>query len=305
MKKYGKLLITILLAFGVSALVIMVKNNFSNHLPNTDMGVVSVISRGRTSVLFMGSSAYRKGIDMYLVDGAIPGEAFMLTYNGNQPFNMAIELEEIIKGGAQIDTLVADFNPSMVDRGADLSDKRLLWDISMEGKNKLWEELKKEANLFTWYDFWVSSNMDYAFTYPVAKRMISQRYYLGGSASLDNTEGLTEDELLALPIKEEKGIHDLQMSSIDSIIDLCRDNNINLIFLECPRFYTMEDNENYKEKSDELKEHIKDKGIDVIRAADLDFDNTNPEYYSDLTHMSKKGSEVLTKMIIENVLGKK
>lgn len=303
MKEYKKLIITILISVIAVVSIIMLKNMVSYKLPNESMGVRSVISRGHVDTLFVGSSAYRKGINMYMVEEMLPGESFMLTYNGNQPFNMAIELRELIAGGADIDTLVVDFNPSMADRGADLSDKRLLWDISMDGKKNLWKELAKreDAGIFTWFDYWVSSNMDYAVTYMVAKPMISQRYYLGGSSSLDESEGKTASELEELEIIENPGINELQMRSVDEIIALCHDNNINLIFLECPRYITMADNENYKAKSDELRLHIEEQDVCVITGAYMGFDNKNPEYYADLTHMSGDGGRVLTEMII-NVL---
>ena len=300
MKQYGKLLTTALVAAALIIGVISLKNYCSYRLPNEDMGVRSVVARGHIDTLFVGSSAYRKGINMYRVSEELPGESFMLTYNGNQPFNVAIELKEIIDSGADVDLIVADFNPSMVDRGADLSDKRLLWDISMEGKRKLWSELKNRegADLFTWFDYWVSSNMDYMATYPIAKPMISKRYYLGGSADTEESAGKTAEELASLEIVENPGINDLQRSSIDEIIKLCSDNDIKLIFLECPRYVLMADNENYRAKSDELAAYIEEKGIEVLRDVNLGFDNTNPEYYADLTHMSGEGSRVLTDIII-------
>lgn len=301
MKELRKIITTALIALLVFTGIIILKNSCSYLLPNESMGVRSVIAQNHIDTLFVGSSAYRKGIDMHMIEEKLPGNSFMLTYNGNQPFNVAIELEEIVNAGTDINRIVVDFNPSMVDRGADLSDKRLLWDISMSGKRKLWSELRQreDASLFTWYDFWISSNIDYMFTYPVAKPMISARYYLGGGASSEVSKGLTESELEALEIIENPGIDKLQMDSIDRIIDICDQNGIELIFLESPRYITMSENENYMAKSRELKAHIEEKGISVITESELKFDNTNPEYYADLTHMSGEGAKTLTGKIIE------
>lgn len=303
MKDYKKLIITIILTVAAASGIVMLKNYGSCRLGNDSMGVRSVISRGHIDTLFVGSSAYRKGINMYMVEEKLSGDSFMLTYNGNQPFNMAIELKEMIVGGADIDRLVVDFNPSMADRGADLSDKRLLWDISMDGKKALWAELAKreDTDLFTWFDYWVSSNMDYAATYIIAKPMISQRYYLGGSSAMDESEGKTAQELNELEIIENPGIDRLQMDSIDEIIKLCRDNDIKLTFLECPRYITMAENENYRAKSQELQKHIEEQNVSVITGTYMGFDNEDPEYYADLTHMSGQGGRILTEMII-NVL---
>jgi len=301
MKEVRKIITTALIGLVIFTGVVYAKNAWSYKLPNDAMGVRSVIAKGHVDTLFMGSSAYRKGIDMYMIEEKLPGQSFMLTYNGNQPFNMAVELKEIIDGGCDIDTLVVDFNPSMVDRGADLSDKRLLWDITMDGKNRLWSELgqREDASLFTRYDFWVSSNIDYMFTYPVAKPMISKRYYLGGGALSEATAGLSKEKLDALEIIENPGINELQQRSVDEIIELCSANGIKLIFFESPRYVTMAEHENYKAKSDELKAHIEGLGVKVVTGKDIGFDNTNPEYYADLTHMSGEGSRVLTQNIID------
>ena len=303
MKELKKIITTALVALVFFAAVIYAKNAWSYKLSNDSMGVRSVVAQKHIDTLFIGSSAYRKGIDMYMIEKELPGKNFMLTYNGNQPFNMAIELQEILASGCTIDRLILDFNPSMVDRGADLSDKRLLWDISMDGKRKLWSELKKRegAGLFTWYDYWVSSNVDYMVTYPVAKPMISARYYLGGSASTEMSAGLSKEELEKLEIIENPGIDELQYESINAIIDLCQSKQIELIFLECPRYITMAEDINYAEKSKALKELIESKGVSVITGKELNFDNTNNLYYADLTHMSGDGSTVLTEKIIETL----
>ena len=172
-----KLLTTILAVIIIFLGVILAKNMYSYKLPNDKMGIRSVVARGDIDTLFIGSSGYRKGIDMEKLVSALDGDTFMLTYNGNEPFNVLIELEEIMKAQVRIGTLVIDFNPSMADRGADLSDKRLLWDVGMESKIKLWRELNKEpdTDLFSFYDYWVLSNNDYMATYPVSYPLIASR----------------------------------------------------------------------------------------------------------------------------------
>ena len=304
MKNYKKLITTIIIALIAAAGVVLIKNFFTCRLTNEAMGISSVTCRGHVGTLFVGSSAYRKGIDMYsLSENKDFKDCFMLTYNGNQPFNMQIELEEILKSDVTIDRIVVDFNPSMMDRGADLSDKRLLWDIGIKAKRKLYSELKKreDAGLFLFYDYWVSSNMDYLATYPIAKPLISARYYLGGSAAIEQSEGLSREELDALEVIENPGLNDLQLDAIDAIIDMCNVNGIELIFLESPRYITMAADDNYRAKSDALKEHIAARNIRVITAGNLDFDNTNPVYYADLTHMSQEGSKVLTEAIAKAI----
>ncbi len=298
--KYGKVILTILIAFSIFFCIVILKNYCSYLLPNEAMGVRSVVAQKNIDTLFLGSSAYRKGIDTYMLEQELSGDSYVLTYNGNQPLNMALELKEIFESGSKIDCLVADFNPSMMDRGADLSDKRLLWDISMQSKMTLWKELakKEDTNFFTMYDYFVLSNNDYLITYPISYPLIASRYYRGGSTKSDETVGKTEEELCALDVIENPGIDELQLRAVEELITMCKANNVDLIFMESPRYETMAENENYRNKAAELRNYLEKQNIKCVQTADLQFDNTNPAYYSDLTHMSGEGKRVFTKAVI-------
>lgn len=296
-----KTIITLVISFILFLGIVVSKNLWTSKIPNEDMGIQSVISRKSMDYLFIGSSSFRKGVNMKTLENELDGSVFMLTYNGNQPMNVMIELEEIIKAGTDIKTVIYEIEPGMIDRGADLSDKRLLFDIDMDSKIRIWNYLKErdDADFFMFFDYWVSSNMDYLITYPIAHKIISQRYYLGGNDGEDVSPGKTADELEKLPIKEDPGIDKLQQESLVNIIDMCNDNGIRLIFLEPPKYITMYSDENFAGKLNALTELLTDKGAIYYLADDLGFDNTNPEYYSDLSHMSAEGMKELTADILK------
>ena len=48
-----------------------------------------------------------------------------------------------------------------------------------------------------------------------------------------------------------------------------------------------------------LVDFLKEEGALVIMGEDMGFDNTNPDYYSDLSHMSGEGMNVFTDKVIE------
>lgn len=297
----AKTVLTIAAAFLVTALVMLAKNGLSCKLTGTSVGVPMIARQGEIDTLFIGASSFRKGINMKTFQEKYPGETYMLTYNGNQPMNMDVELTELLEANTKIKTLVVEFDPGMIDAHADLSDKRLLWDIGLKSKLYIWNLLSKreDVDFFMMYDYWVSSNIDYMFTYPVAKPMISKRYYRGGNTGDDDVKGLSLEELEAMPIKEAPGFSDLQKASLDNIIDNCAAGNIRLIVLESPNYEKMYTDSNYAEKSALLKDYFTSKGIDVITKDELNFDYTNPSYYSDLSHMSSEGMNVYTDEIIE------
>ena len=296
-----KTIITIITAFILFLAVVMVKNAYSYKIPNNEMGIQAVIAMKDVDYLFLGSSSFRKGVNMSGLEKELDGTSFMLTYNGNQPMNAMIELQEIIKSNTKVHTLVYEIEPGMIDRGADLSDKRLLWDIDLDSKVQIWKYLqeREDANFFMFYDYWVSSNMDYLITYPIAHKVISKRYYKGGNDGLDVSLAKTEEELMNLPIKEDPGIDELQLNSIVNIINMCKDNGIELIFLEPPKYKAMDFDENFTSKHAEMVKLLDDNNATYYLGEDLGFDNTKAEYYSDLSHMSKEGMEELTNDIIK------
>lgn len=300
-KTVVKTIVTIILAFLGVLLIVFLKNAYSRNIPGAKVGVAAIAKEKNIDTLFVGASSFRKGINMHTIEEKLPGNSFMLTYNGNQPMNMDIEISELIEAETKINTLVVEFDPGMIDAHADLSDKRLLWDIGLESKIKIWSLLseREDADFFMMFDYWVSSNIDYMFTYPVANPVISKRYYRGGNTGEDEVSGLSRDELYALPVKEEAGFSDLQRNSLLHIISLCKDNGIRLIFLESPNYIKMYEDKNYAEKSEMLRQFAIDNGILVITKEDLNFDYANAAYYSDLSHMSTEGMNVYTEEIIE------
>ena len=296
-----KTILTITIAFIIVLSVVMLKNCCSYMIPNDSFGIRYIISEKQADYLFIGSSSFRKGIDMRVLEKELGESTYMVTYNGNQPMNVLVELKQMLEAGTEIGTLVYELEPGMVDRGADLSDKRLLFDIDMKSKKEIWSYLseREDADFFMFFDYYVSSNMDYLLTYPISYPMIAKRYYKGGNNGEDLSPAKTKDELMALPIKEDPGIDALQRESLVNIIDLCDDNGIELIFLEPPKYIAMYSDKNFSEKFDELIDLLRENNAEVVLADDLHFDNTNPDYYADLSHMSGDGMTEFTNRVIE------
>ena len=295
-----KTIITITTAFLIVLAVVMLKNCCSYMIPNNAFGIRYIIGEGKADYLFVGSSSFRKGIDMMALEKELGENTYALTYNGNQPMNVYVELKQMLEAGTELGTLIYELEPGMVDRGADLSDKRLLWDIDMKSKHEIWQYLKDrdDADFFMFYDYYVSSNMDYLITYPISYPMIAKRYYKGGNNGDDLSPAKTKEELDKLPIKEDPGINELQKESLTNIIKMCDDNGIRLIFLEPPKYIRMYSDKNFSDKINELVAFLKDEGAEVIMGEDLGFDNTNPDYYADLSHMSGDGMAEFTKDVI-------
>lgn len=298
-----KTILTITIAFLIVLSVVILKNCFTYMIPNNAFGIQYIAKQGEVDYLFMGSSSFRKGIDMHMLEDELSESTYAVTYNGNQPMNVYVELKQLIEAGTKIGTICYELEPGMVDRGADLSDKRLLFDIDMKSKIEIWRYLSKreDADFFMFYDYFVSSNMDYLITYPLSYPLIAKRYYKGGNNGDDLSPAKTKEELDALLVKEDPGIDELQKQSLINIINLCNESGIKLIFLEPPKYVKMYKDENFASKLLELKNLLIDNGAVVIMGEDLGFDNTNPDYYSDLSHMSGDGMVEFTNRVIEEL----
>ncbi|MDO4187892.1 MAG: hypothetical protein Q4D29_02780 [Lachnospiraceae bacterium] len=295
-----KTTVTIIIAFVIFFAIVALKLN-SSRLFSSKVGVTAVKNMKEVDTLFVGASSFRKGLNMHTIDDSLNGSSYMLTYNGNQPMNMDLEIKELFNSGVKINTLVMEFDPGMISSGPDLSDKRLLWDIGFKSQYDLWKLLstREDADFFMCYDYWVSSNIDYFATYFISAPVIAKRYYLGGNTGEDDVKGLSADELDALDVIEAPGFSDLQKSSLQDIINLCKANNTKLICIESPNYKKMYEDLNYAEKTSLLKEFLLENDIETITKDELSFDYTNPAYYSDLSHMSSEGMNVYTKEIID------
>lgn len=300
-KSIVKTILTIILAFFTVLLVVFCKNAFSYKIPGSSVGVSAISQVGDIDTLFVGASSFRKGINMHKIDEQLGENSYMLTYNGNQPMNMDVEIKELFEHGTKIKTLIVEFDPGMIDAHADLSDKRLLWDIGLSSKLYIWKLLaeRDDADFFMCFDYWVSSNIDYMFTYPISKPIISRRYFKGGNTGEDDVAGLSAEELDALPVKEDPGFSSLQNHAILDIVKLCENNGTKIVFLESPNYKKMYEDSNYAQKSDDLKFFLAALDVQVITKEDLEFDYANPSYYSDLSHMSTEGMNVYTDEIID------
>lgn len=59
----------------------------------------AVLRKGETENLFIGSSMFRQGLDIDVLEERLEGSSYILSYNGNQPALMAMELQYLLEQG--------------------------------------------------------------------------------------------------------------------------------------------------------------------------------------------------------------
>ncbi len=296
-----KIIITLLISLVIAAGVTGFKNVYSCKLPCEGRGIQSCIEAGDLDVLFLGSSTFRCNIDMKEMDAFCDGKAYDVCYAGNQPVAMQLEYPELKNGGSSAKLIVLDMNPMILYQPVKISDTRVIWDLSWKSKLKLCEKMKEsgETDLSTFYEFFVTAGMDDLVTYPLTNRFYGTRYYKG--AKTDNTEG-TEREVLyseKYDLSKEK-VNDTQTDSIKNLIEECRNDGQEIVFLETPHYERLENDPAYIAFLDTFRELLDEEDTHYILASDIDFDNTDAYFYEDLTHMSATGRKAYTDALLKS-----
>ena len=104
MKQTGKILAGVLLAV---LLLTGIKNEYARLLPVSSYGMQAVIRKKSIDHLFIGSSMFRQGLSIDVLEEELEGNVYILSYNGNQPAFMAMELEYMLeKAGFKLINIV-------------------------------------------------------------------------------------------------------------------------------------------------------------------------------------------------------
>lgn len=106
-----RVLKTIVVAFAIALALIFIKNEYARCLPASTYGMQAAIRKGSTDNLFIGSSMFRQGLDIDVLEEELPGSTYILSYNGNQPALMAMELQYMLEQGLEIQNLYIDLYP--------------------------------------------------------------------------------------------------------------------------------------------------------------------------------------------------
>ena len=108
MKRTIKILAGVVLAV---LLVTVIKNEYARLLPVSSYGMQAAVKKGTIDHLFIGSSMFRQGLSIDVLEEELAGSVYILSYNGNQPAFMAMELEYMLEEGLEIGTLYVDLYP--------------------------------------------------------------------------------------------------------------------------------------------------------------------------------------------------
>ena len=190
-----------------------------------------------------------------------------------------------------------------------LSDSRMMFDSPLELKFALWDKSVKNSEGYisdTW-EFFVKAGNDMFMLWPVYNMLTAKRYYRGGYSAYNFRRGLTPKEMALMkpPAPGAAKMNLSQKESIIKIITLCRKYNVNVIFVETPKYEVIADNAEYMSLMDEYCGLLNDYGVDrIISHRTLqrinargreniyayDFPCGDSSMFMDYIHLSSEGS---------------
>ena len=295
-----KIILTICISVVLIFAVIAAKNVFSCDVPTHNRGIGALLDAGDLDVLFLGSSTFRSNLDITQIDEAFDGKTFILAYGGNQYVAENIQYDEIQnRGHHRYDLLVIELNPMLLTEEVKLSDSRVIWDLSWDGKRRLWKSMSEGGNVTfpMFFEYFVTAGMDDLLTYPVTEPFYATRYLKGAktdetaSGGRDFLEGETFDISKIEPVSA-------QVDALYALIDKCERDGQAYLVLESPHYYRLQEDPAYVRVRDGVCAELAKRQAPMILASDVDFDDHEAAYFEDMSHMSAEGRRAYAKLLI-------
>ncbi len=329
MKQTGKILAGVLLAV---LLLTGIKNEYARLLPVSSYGMQAAIRKKSIDHLFIGSSMFRQGLSIDVLEEELEGNVYILSYNGNQPAFMAMELEYMLEEGLEIGTLYVDLYPYTAAAAPWISDTKILLDTDLGFKLDAWKLMNacSDTKFLDFYELFVTANNEQILTYPIHNRLVSAQFRNGGNILTPG--GQTKEHLDSLGMLGGRdGLKETQVKGYERILELAKEHGIQVCFIETPKYERMYQDADYMELYEACTDKIRRlaetqgatslKGADerkrtgegsrengeagtkvkMILAEELAFDFGDAACFQDLIHLSAEGRTWYTKLLCERL----
>ena len=300
MKKASKVYgITLILCVGV----LFIKNQYTPILlKNATYGMPALIEKGYVDNLYIGSSMFRQGLDIQTLNQN-GEENYILAYNGNQPTLEYLQLKHLLDNGVEIKNLYVDMYVYSAWEEPEISDEKIFMEVDLKKKWELWQLIADKEST-SWTDAWrifVNSNNEVLLTWFIIYPILNTQFLSGGT--LLETAGSSYDTLTQMGVFGAEGeMNHMQKEAIQNITDLCKEYEINIMFIETPKFETIIENESYinviQKYCSVLQENevsyvlLEETSNNVLLDGDdrsYTFDIKNADYFMDTIHLSSEG----------------
>ena len=249
-------------------------------------GMPALVAKGSIENLYLGSSMFRQGLDIDAIDNH-QSDSYILAYNGNQPVSELIELEYLISNNVKIKNLYIDMYAYSMTAEPDISDDKLLLETDIATKYRLMKSVKDKSLQKLW-SVCVSANNDMILTAPIVNPILNSQFRSGGALTV--TGGLDGDAYGKLvPPVDTDIINEEQKKAVGDIVTLCKENDIEVVFIETPKSQVVMRDLNYRSIMESYRELLDDHGVQYISSEDYKFDYDNSYNFIDAIHLSYQG----------------
>ena len=299
-----KILTTVAAVLVAVALIIVLKNQYGSIFAGSTYGMPAAVKKGEIDHLFIGSSMFRQGLDIDALEENLDGEVYILSYNGNQPVFMAKELEYLLEEGLKINNLYIDFYAYTLTAVPWISDTKMFLDTDLGFKADAWEIMSEnnEVGLKDFYEMFVTANNEQFLMYPINNAIVSSQFRNGGSMLWMN--GQSKEHLDTLDLGVRDGLFESQLAGYDRIVELAEEYDINLLFIETPKYEKMlrDTREGcYLDLLNEMIAWAKKAGASYLLADTFAFDHADAANFQDLIHLSGQGRKTYCQMLSEYI----
>ena len=299
-----KILTTVTAVLVTVALLIGLKNQYGRVFAGSTYGMPAAIEKGKIEHLFIGSSMFRQGLDIDVLEEQLEGEVYILSYNGNQPVFMAKELEYLLEQGLEIENLYIDFYAFTLTAVPWISDTKIFLDTDLGFKMDAWKIMAdyNDVGLSDFYEMFVTANNEQILMYPVNNAIVSSQFRNGGSLMVP--AGQTKEHLDTLDLGVRDGLYESQLAGYDRILELAKHHDINLLFIETPKYEKLLTDTRTGAYPELLKKMIvwaDENGANYLLAEELSFDHGDGGNFQDLIHLSGQGRKNYCEMLAEYI----
>lgn len=295
--------VTVVVCIGVLLVTLTAAKFYLSELvyPKTS-GIPGLLALENVDYLFMGSSLTRQSYNIKMIEDEYYTSAFACSYNGMDTVFAGKVLKYLLgHSKVRIGTLVMEAYPyKLFSPPSSLEDIRLFNASSAELKIEFLRDMyNSEHNLKKLYTLLVlSGNEDIVgapFTYKILEKMSYRGTYVGK---------VMPGEYKLVPGKERAEVPHTFQGQYDSyldLIELCRENNIKLIFIEPFVPYYFQNGEKYTAGKEVLTRLLAEKGAVFISNKMIQMDNKDPSLFSGGIHLSGKGRDLWSREIMKRI----
>lgn len=293
--RLGKLIILCCVGF------IIFKTLFSYSLfRNATYGMPALIKEGHADQLFIGSSMFRQGIDIQTLNEYFPEkENYILAYNGNQPIWEYYQLKYLLENDVTIDRVYIDMYIYSMIEVPKLSDEKMFLEFDFQNKRDIFSCVKDNLSITDMWHMWVGSCNEMLFFWPIYRQLINSQFENGGTKT--NNAGASKQVLDEIAVPDlSSDINEIQYLYLQKIAEMAKKNNIELIFIETPKYTKVDEDYQYKEKMSLYRTTAKTLGIQELDII-ADFNHADASNYIDIIHLSEKGRNEFTSMVCDAI----